>query len=136
MNHQPQFYIVSAFQESLPFATNIKADLKLFHELDRLGFASKAVHGYYDGQKEHSFLIVDNGNVGHKSITDLITAYSQECALYVDSNREGYYLFPDGHTTHLGSWVEISDTDLDVIVKSGFTKDPITGKLYSIKSRR
>lgn len=127
MNTNPECYIISANRPQFD-----KAYAARMH--DRLGkdiqHAKKEVEGCYKGEREASWLVVPHERDGaREDIIRLISDYGQECALYLDANREAYYLYPDGKTRHIGAWVAATGIEGD---SGDYTRDISTGRRYTV----
>jgi len=129
MDIKPAFYIISAARADA--SNNVARHAALKPAVQRLG-AVKHVHGCFNGDKEHSWLVIANplSNQAHlETIQHLLVLYSQQCALFVDSNRGAWYVYPDKPNEYQGIWTSIQHSD----PADSYTIDPTTGYVYGIK---
>jgi len=97
--------------------------------LSSLGVMFKVVQGFYKGQAELSFLILDS-DLGKRAAMMMLTEYNQECILYSDGFRSTSLIFPDGTEKVLGTLIRVTNTQgLD-----SYTIDPETGQAWTVKA--
>ena len=130
MNIKPECYIISAHTGQYDTTRHVA----LGNELDRLGYAKKEVAGSYQGTQEQSWLVIaEDYSETRLEIRELLLDYHQECALYLDSNREAYFVYPDGTEEHRGKWVEVSAVQAQKL--DGYTRDIARDKYYAIVNK-
>jgi hypothetical protein len=96
-------------------------------EITALGLNYKPVIGAYKDILEQSYVVPVKSEADVKALSKLSDGYSQECILYVDSNRAASLVFPDGRWHSVGRWQSVSNAkNLEA-----YTYDPQTNNYYT-----
>ncbi len=124
---QPRCYIV---------ALNLVSEKAELTFLDALGLSYKPVEGRHNNEKERAYLIVLDDcreftkSPDHSIINHITKTCGQECALYLDNQRQAYFLYPDGRLELQGTFKTTSKQF--ALSEIGYTFDASTGLYYII----
>jgi hypothetical protein len=135
---KPRFYIVSAHRFSETGETNHNRNANLENAIRALRLNFKPVTGVWEGEREASFLILDNGpdwrawdgSDTFDCVKGLADAFDQDSFLerHPDGSVEIHYtsaLTHDGFSEFIGQWVEAEPNEGEC-----YTHDPSTGRTY------
>ena len=130
MKQQPQCYILSANQTGLCQNENEQRHKSLINALQTMG-ATKDVEGVWKGKREMSVVFVPWPECNHEDVQRVLRIYSQECAIFLGSDREAYILPASGPLDHIGPFQEVSKSR--ALEESSYTLD--NGRYYVAKER-
>ena len=133
-----RFYIISAHRFSETGEENHNRAAGLYSALVQLGFDFKPVNGFWEGQREASFLVLDKGPEWRSEddqdtfecIQGLAEVFDQDSFLerHPDNSVELHYtryVAGAGYSEHIGQWREDDPRDGEA-----YTQDPATGRTY------
>lgn len=112
------FIVMSAERAEKSASVNLRHTFALVDLVERMGFEYQVGVGRYSGTPENCVLIGVPAHRYDDAITmamSLMKRYSQECILLVDDQRNGRLIFPDGMSTPIGEWRQITSEEAATI---------------------
>lgn len=105
------FIVMSAERTEKPAEVNLRNTVALVDLVRSMGFEYQAGVGRYSGTPENCVVIGVPRHRYDGAITmavALMKVYKQECILLVDDGHNGRLIFPDGMSTPVGQWRQIT----------------------------
>lgn len=112
------FIVMSAERHEKPASVNLRNTFALVDIMESMGLECQVGVGRYSGTPENCVLIGVPKHRYDDAITmamSLMNGYSQECILLVDDRRNGRLIFPDGMSTPIGEWRQITSEEAATI---------------------
>ena len=112
------FIVMSAERTEKPASVNLRNTFALVDIVESMGFEYQVGVGRYSGTPENCVLIGIPTHRYDDAITMamyLMNGYSQECILLVDDRRNGRLIFPDGMSTPIGEWRQITSEEASTV---------------------
>lgn len=108
------FIVMSAERTGKPASVNLRNTFALVDIVESMGFEYQVGIGRYSGTPENCVLIGVPRHRYDDAITmamSLMNGYGQECILLVDDYRNGRLIFPDGMSTYIGEWRQVTSAE-------------------------
>ena len=125
------FYVLSAEKAFLSRADNQERTKALVSWLNGREAHFKQVIGAWQGNVEHSYLVLDDERFSLADALLTLEQFGQDAALHVDERDEATLVYPSGLTVALGVWTKHKDRPRGA---EAWTYDPIRREYYTVVS--